>query len=164
VEEGGKGRKGKKWQTLAREALMIIIRWVIPKFLIKSCSFLTRAICQPPPPSSQAGAGLAAVHSPALHNKAASQPPPPLPLPRATSQPLHHDTVTPAEEMARGQSCAPRFRDTDAHAVLLLREAPAEGQVNEVMQCGNCSFASLFPWSRGPLHLLNLHSNTRAGK
>lgn len=45
--------------------------------------------CQFSPASSQTGASLAAVHSPTLHNKAASQ----TPLPD-TLQPLHHDSVT----------------------------------------------------------------------
>lgn len=50
----------------------MIIRCVIPKLWIKSGSFLTRAIAVS---GLRTAAGLAAVHRPALHNKAASQTP-----------------------------------------------------------------------------------------
>lgn len=52
-------------------------------------SFPSCSGCQFPPPSSQTGASLTAVHSPALHNEAESQ------TPSDASQPLHRDTATP---------------------------------------------------------------------
>lgn len=57
------------WEILFRRSSVFL------KFLVKFTSLLSCAGCQFPPPSSQAGASLAAVHSPALHNMAASQTP-----------------------------------------------------------------------------------------
>lgn len=68
------------------------------------------------PPCSQAGASLAAVHSPALRNRAAS----PNACPNALQPPRHQDGAPPPppplpipEEMTRGQSWKPSAgRDT----------------------------------------------------
>lgn len=87
--------------------------------LIKSCSFPSCVGCQSPPPSSQAGAGLAAVHSPdditRLHHT-----PPPL----ATLQPLHHDTVNPLRKWQDDKVARPlkgRTHKLHSSKICLLR-------------------------------------------
>lgn len=58
------------WEILLRRTAAPFNSWSN-----SACAFPSSAGCQFPPPSSQAGAGLAAVYSPALHNKAASKTP-----------------------------------------------------------------------------------------
>lgn len=124
------------------------------KKILFAPSLSTCAGCQFPPPSSQAGAGLAAVHSPALRNKAASQPPPPPPSPHthtptATLQALHHDTVTPLRKWHEDKVGHPAWgTDTLPTFVRLL----VDGQVNEVMQSCNCPFAPTHPTTQPHYH------------
>lgn len=72
------------------------------------------------PPSSQAGAGLAAVHNPALRNRAASQNAPPntstASPPRGRVAPRGNDTRTKSETLFTGGE----IRELDARLELLI--------------------------------------------